>query len=272
MTTTSLNTKRPDWNLAQRIFFRFFFVNFILYILPFPASFIPGLGYLIPYYADVMQAITIWFGQDVFGITDVIDATPNGSGDRLYNYVSMFTNLVIAAFASIVWSAADFKRKSYHKLLTLLTIYVRYYLAMNLVSYGFSKVFTNQFSELSMSDYLTTYGESSPIGLLWNLMEFSDAYTIFSGLAEVIPGILLLFRRTTLFGAVLTAGVMLNVFMLNMCFDVPVKLFSGHLLLMVVFLVVLNWRRLVNLFILNNPVEKKKISNYFLLRKWFLRL
>lgn len=270
MTVTTSIADSPDWNLAQRIFFRFFCVYFILYIFPFPASFIPGLGYFIPFYMDLTEAITLWFGTTVFGVTDTIDSASNGSGDRLFNYISMFTNLIIALIATAIWSAIDFKRKSYHKVLTLLTIYIRYYLAMNLLSYGFSKIFTNQFSELGLSDYLKTYGESSPMGLVWNLMEYSDMYTIFSGLAEVVPGLLLLFRRTTTFGAVLAAGVMLNVFMLNMSFDVPVKLFSGHLLLMSIFLVTLDWHRIANLFILNKPVAKKQISNYFSLRKWHI--
>ena len=47
----------------------------------------------------------------------------------------------------------------------------------------------------------------------------------------MIPGLLLLFRRTSLVGAALGAGVMAYVFLLNLSFDVPVKLFSGHLLL-----------------------------------------
>ncbi|MGJ8666162.1 MAG: DoxX family protein [Patiriisocius sp.] len=265
---TSSISEKPNFNLAQRIFFRFFFVYFVLYIIPFPASYIPGVSQIVPFVMEIFTNISLWFGEHVFGISDEIDPTPGGSGDRLFNYVQMFTYLIIAVVATVIWSIVDFKRKNYHKLLTIFTVFLRYYLASILLSYGFSKVFLNQFSELSLGDLVTPYGDSSPMGLIWNFMEYSDAYTIFSGLAEVVGGLLLLFRRTTTLGALVSAGVMLNVFMMNMSFDVPVKLFSGHLLLISVFLLLLDSKRVIYFFILNKPTEKKQITNYFSLRKW----
>ena len=45
---------------------------------------------------------------------------------------------------------------------------------------------------------------------------------------------LLLWRRTTLIGALLLAGVLVNIVLLNFCYDVPVKLFSMELLAMTI--------------------------------------
>jgi hypothetical protein len=42
--------------------------------------------------------------------------------------------------------------------------------------------------------------------------------------------------------------------MINMSYDVPVKLFSSHLLFSSLFLLALDWRRLLNFLVLNRPV------------------
>ncbi len=57
------------------------------------------------------------------------------------------------------------------------------------------------------------------MGVLWWMMGSSPAYTIFSGSIETLGGALLLFRRTATLGAIVSAGAMLNVWMLNMCYD-----------------------------------------------------
>ena len=268
MTSESLHSTMPEWNIAKRISFRFLFIFFVLYIFPFPAYYIPGVSVISGYYSTMMESITLWFGADIFGITETIDSSSNGSGDRLYSFVSMYTNLIIAFIGCVIWSAVDFRRKSYNRLLTYLSIYIRYCLAATLLSYGFSKVFTNQFSELSLNDLLKPYGESSPMGLMWNFMEFSDSYTIFSGLSEVFAGIFLLWRRTLVLGALFTVGVMLNVFLMNMSYDIPVKLYSGHLMFMGLFLLILDGKRIANFLFLNKDVVAKKIMPHFKKKGW----
>ena len=71
--------------------------------------------------------------------------------------------------------------------------------------------------------------------LLWTLMGYSRPYAVFAGLGEVSAGLLLLSRRTSTIGALISFGVMLNVVMLNFCYDVPVKQFSSHLVLAALF-------------------------------------
>jgi hypothetical protein len=86
-------------------------------------------------------------------------------------------------------------------------------------------------------------------------MGVSMSYIIFTGAAEMFGGLLLAFRRTALLGALVSIGVMSNVVMLNFSYDVPVKLYSTHLLLMAVFLAWPGVRRLADLFVLNRRVE-----------------
>jgi hypothetical protein len=88
-----------------------------------------------------------------------------------------------------------------------------------------------------------TFGEASPMGLLWTFMGHSRAYTMFAGIAEVAGALLLLWRRTSVIGALIVAAVMTNVVMLNMSYDVPVKLFAMQLLLCALLIVLPHARR-----------------------------
>jgi hypothetical protein len=113
---------------------------------------------------------------------------------------------------------------------------MRFALAGVLLSYGFSKVLPLQFPRPLPSTLAEPYGQSSPMGLLWTFMGFSPAYEAFGGWCEVIPALLLLFRRTATAGALAACTVLLNVVLLNFCFDVPVKLYSSLYLAMALFL------------------------------------
>ena len=93
------------------------------------------------------------------------------------------------------------------------------------------------------------------MGLLWTFMGASPAYTIFAGACEMVGGLLLIPRRTTLLGALVCMGVLGNVVMLNFCYDVPVKLFSSHLFLLALFLAAPDLRRLADLLVFNRRVE-----------------
>src|SRR5262249_1942181 len=101
-------------------------------------------------------------------------------------------------------------------------------------------------------------------------MGASVGYNVFCGGGEMLGGLLLTARRTTLLGALVCVGVLGNVVMLNFCYDVPVKLFSTHLLAMAVFLILPDLGRLANLFVFNRPVEPADVRPLFV-RPWLNR-
>ena len=74
------------------------------------------------------------------------------------------------------------------------------------------------------------------MGVLWSSIGSSPAYESFAGCAELLGGILLIVPRTTTLGALVCLADMTQVFMLNMTYDVPVKLLSFHLILLSLFL------------------------------------
>jgi len=95
------------------------------------------------------------------------------------------------------------------------------------------------------------------------------ALYVFRGAAELLGGLLLTVRRTALLGALVSFGVLANIVMLNFCYDVPVKLYSAHLLLMAFFLIVPDVRRLVDVFVLNRRTEPVPVRPFF--RRAWLR-
>src|SRR5271167_1627079 len=93
------------------------------------------------------------------------------------------------------------------------------------------------------------------MGLLWTFMGMSRAYSFFGGCSEMLGGLLLIVPRFTTLGALVTFAVMGNVLMLNFCYDVPRKIYSVHLVLMSLFLLLPDARRLLDFFILNRKIE-----------------
>jgi hypothetical protein len=258
----------PVWSPATRLLFRFAFSYLVLYNFPFPLDYIPYVDTIaLPYY-QMWKLLVPWVGSRLFHV----DATtlPNGSGDTTWGYVQVFCYLILALLATAVWSVLDRKQKSYPRLHEGLRIYVRFALCSVMISYGAVKVIKSQFPDPSVDRLLQPYGDASPMGLLWTFMGASTAYNVFSGLSEMIGGLLLAFRRTALLGALVSFGVLLNIVLLNFCYDVPVKLFSSHLLVMAIFLTLPHLRRLTDLFVLNRRVEAVE-PRPFLTRPWLSR-
>jgi hypothetical protein len=107
------------------------------------------------------------------------------------------------------------------------------------------------------------------MGLVWTFMGASWSYNVFTGAVEMIGGLLLTVRRTSLLGALVSLGALSNVVALNFFYDVPVKLYSSHLLAMAVFLIVPDLRRLIDVFVLGRRVEPIEIRPLF--RRLWLR-
>jgi len=262
------------WPLPRRIVFRFLFCYLLLYSLPESGrvtfvSMIPGLAFLSRAYVSAWHALVPWVAIHIFHLSGMVTTYfPTGSGDTTLAYIQNLCYLVFALLATLVWSLADYVRKDYRYLHSWLRVLVRYTLVFTLFGYGFAKVFPLQFRPPRFSQLIEPFGEFSPMRVLWSFMGASTAYIIFSGVAEVTGGLLLLFRRTTTLGAMVSFAVLLNVLVLNFCYDVPVKLYSMNLLLMAVFLLGTDLRRLLDVFLLNRPGAPADLSMPRFRRRW----
>jgi hypothetical protein len=259
---------KPAWGPGKRMLFRFVFSYFFLFIFPFPLYYIPGSEVVLGPYFTAWDKMVLWTGSHVFG--NPLTIYPNGSGDTTYNWVEAFCRLTLSVAAALVWTLLDRKRPDYVRLHEGLRVLVRYSLAAAMISYGASKVIPVQMPVPSIDRLLQPLGDASPMGLVWTFIGASAAYSIFSGAAEMIGGLLLVTLRTTLLGALVCIGVMSNVVMLNFAYDVPVKLYSGHLLAMAFFLAAPDLRRLADALVLNRPAEPSPMIPLFR-RKWLDR-
>ena len=238
-----------NWPLLKKIGFLFLFVYFFLYANT--QQFL-----LSEFIFPLWKKIVPWFAK-IVGHETPITIFPAGSGDTTYNYFEVLFFAVLSVLIALLIGIIDYKRVHYKTLLKWLTLLLRYYLAAQMINYGLVKLFYLQFSFPSAARMDQALGEFSPMGLLWTFMGYSKGYTMFIGALELIGGLLLLSRNTTLLGALTTFGVMLNVMMLNYCYDVPVKLLSTHMVVMSIFLIALDGKRIFRFFISNQRVEPR---------------
>lgn len=248
----------PAQSLASRVAFRFCFIYFGLYCLG--TQIITSL-LSIPN-VDIPDLVTFWPARSiVFGAARLfrVSNTPNfldtGSGDRMFDWLLVFCLLVIAAIATSVWSYFDRKRDSYTALTKWFRVFLRFALAGQMISYGLVKAVPLQMPFPFLNQLIEPFGDFSPMGVLWSSIGASPAYETFAGCAELLGGILLIFPRTTMLGGLISLADMIQVFMLNMTYDVPVKLLSFHLILLSLFLLAPDLPRLANFFLLDRTTE-----------------
>ena len=214
-----------------------------LFVLPFPVGLVPGTGRLAGIIHSGWEWAVARFAEYVLRIEPPI-FQPTGSGDTTWHWVQAALIVTLAVIGAALWSAVD--RKPRPRLTAALHTYLRYFVAAQMLVYGFAKVYAVQFRAPWIGRYDQTIGEMSPMGLLWTFMGHSRAYTIFAGAAEVLGGVLLVWRRTYVIGAFVVIAVMTNVVLLNFCYDVPVKLFSTELLGMAVAIAWPQLRRIIS--------------------------
>lgn len=195
-----------------------------------------------------------WVGCEVFGVEAVLHPD-SGSGDQAAIWVLVFCLLAVAAVGTAVWTVVDRRRPDYARLSAWFLTFLRLCVAGQMLFYGFAKLVPTQMPEPPLTALLRSYGDFSPASVLWLQVGSSHPYEMALGAVEVLAGLLMFLPRTATLGTLLGLASMAQVFLLNMTFDVPVKILSGHLLLMSLVLLVPQLGRLTNLFLLQRPAE-----------------
>jgi len=251
---TASTILKPQWSLFEKIGFRFSFIYFILYIIFQNNGAYPLWGVLMKLPTELLHKFIPWVGKNILNLSYEITTFTGGSGDTTYDYVLVFTILMLAVFGTVLWSVLDRRRINYTKMYYWLTVAIRFYVGLMLINYGLVKVIKLQFPEPGFYRLLEPYGESSPMGLAWTFLGFSKGYNLFMGIAEV-AAVLLLFRRTLTFGLIITLMTTANVMAVNYFYDVPVKLLSTHLVLMTLFLLLKDFKALCTFFFTKTAVS-----------------
>lgn len=255
------NHLQPDalWNLPKKIAFRFFFIFFLLFILIQNNGAFPLWGVVMSPFTELLHQFIPWVGEHILQLPEKITVFTNGSGDTTYDYVIVFTIFVVAVAGTLIWSLLDRNATDYKTLYYWLTVAIRFYVGLMLINYGLVKVIKMQFPYPGFYRLTQTFGEASPMGLAWTFLGFSKGYNLFMGIAEV-AAVLLLFRRTMTFGAVITLMTTANVMAVNYFYDVPVKILSTALFVMTAFLLAGNVEQLFRFFFSGEAVKLPKIQ------------
>ncbi|MBL7780948.1 MAG: hypothetical protein JNM22_07010 [Saprospiraceae bacterium] len=243
-----LTTKTGIGSFFKSFFLVFVSVYFILYIFPYP--FTEDVG--VHGYAYFLDPFVLWVGRTILGLTD-LQSTQIGSSDTTFIYVGIFVRMLLALAVALV--LALWKGKAFHsdRLFRWAYTYVRFTTGIFIITYGVGKMGNGgQFLYPTVAWMDAPLGNLSPMSLLWTFMGYSRSFSVFTGVFEILGGMLLLFRRTMVLGALVSFGVMLNVVALNYSYNVCVKTFSTHLLLFLAFLLMPNIATLWRLFLNNN--------------------
>ena len=260
-------TTSPLWGTPEKIAFRFVFIFFGLFIILTNNGAYPFWDIIFKYPTELLHRIIPWIGKHILRLPNDITVFTNGSGDTTYDYVIVFTAALIAVSGTIVWSILDRKNTNYETLYYWLTVAVRFYVGLMLIQYGLVKVIKLQFPSPGFYRLTQAYGDSSPMGLAWTFLGFSKGYNLFMGIAEM-AAVLLLFRRTLTFGAIITLMTTANVMAVNYFYDVPVKIVSTMLVVMTLFLLSKDIKRLFKFFFTGEAVSLPVIKAPEIQQKW----
>ncbi|TDG35755.1 hypothetical protein EZJ43_12090 [Pedobacter changchengzhani] len=123
------------------------------------------------------------------------------------------------------------------------------------MKYGLDKIALQQFSSPEANILYTPFGYLEKDILFWSTVGTSKFYNIALGTIEIIASAFLFFRKTRLLGFCFAIGIVLNILIINLGFDISVKTLSAFLLVVILFNLYPFIKPLYSLFIQNKLVQ-----------------
>ncbi len=225
-------------------------IYLFLYMFPFP---------FMMTFGKILDPIVFFIGNNVLNI-QIPDQFHIYALDTTYEYVKILVLFLAAFLLALLLQAPFGKRVKFDFIRDNTVLYARYFVGLFMINYGITKLCSAQFSIPSYTRLESSFGESSPMGLLWTFMGASKPYYTFVGFLEVFSGSLLLFKRTKTLGSLLTVVMMMSVTMMNLCYDVPAKIFSIHLLVLSILIGAGELKMVYAFFVLHSPSQLQPIQ------------
>lgn len=213
----------------------------ILFI-PFPFDLFPFQTRITDFLFGKLIGIT---ADGLFGIT--LKDTKVYS-DSISMYILILLLCFIAVFLSVLFERIRKRGMTAELLYSFVYKMGYYYLALQLLQYGLDKVFKAQFYLPEPNTLYTPLGQVSKDLLFWSSMGTSYSYTVFTGAAEVIAAVLIIFKRTRFLGLLAGFALLLHITAINFSFDISVKAYSCFLLLLSIYLLIPFINRLYQFF------------------------
>ncbi len=126
---------------------------------------------------------------------------------------------------------------------------IRYVLGLIMLAYGLIKILGIQFI-LPAQVYAYQLKELDGVTLTWAFLGFSTWFSSLVGVFELVPALLLLFKKTKLLGALLLFPALLTVFLINNAYGfLPyMRVFTGVLLVIDMILISAHYEKLIQVF------------------------
>ncbi|UOR06458.1 hypothetical protein MUN82_05020 [Hymenobacter aerilatus] len=236
---------RRPWKPWQRVLFRVAFPFFILMSLPSDLGWYKNLAsidWLHGHYRDVYDLAR--FSPSFF-----LKGGGEGGAPALLGYGNWFIALGLALLIGLVWTLLARKREEYEVLYYWLRVIVRFRAGIGIIGFGFTKVFPTQMPYPSIGLLNSDFGDMTAQKIFWLQIGIVPWYQVFTGVVELLAGVLLFFRRTTFLGAALLLGALGDIVFVNFAYDGGVHVYSSYFVLLAAFLLVQDVPNLYNLLI-----------------------
>jgi hypothetical protein len=149
------------------------------------------------------------------------------------------------------------------RILAISQTVIAYYLSLQLLNYGFEKLFKGQFYLPEPNILYTPLGMLDKDILFWSMAGVSYEFNMFSGIVQVLAGLFLLFNKTRLVGFLCSLMIFINIVAINFSFDISLKLYASFLLFLSI-LGVSNYipilYKIINLVTIKSEISRQKIS------------
>jgi hypothetical protein len=127
-----------------------------------------GIGIDAPWSAmrgliHAMRPPIEWIGTHLLGLHG--ESTQVGS-DSAFQWSALFCIAVLAAWATMIWTLLDLRRRRYDRLQTWVWLVLRLMLAAAMFYFGMAKVIPTQ-RPFVLNRLVEPYGNFSPTGALW---------------------------------------------------------------------------------------------------------
>ena len=206
--------------------------------------------FLFPLFA--LSLISLQWARVFFQFTEKIYIEEVG-------YVVAFA---VGLFFAVRWEVKKVQPDELERYRYWLQVVIRYVLAYVFLEYGFAKIFKGQF-RTNLSTLDVPLGEISGFQLAWRFFGYSYAYTLFIAASQLLSAMLLFFRRTTLLAAAILAPTIVNIVVVNFTHQINIEGEAVSLMLLVFYLLFVDFRRLNALFWEHSDIAKHHFPTYW---------
>ncbi len=168
----------------------------------------------------------------------------------LADYTDWGIALLIGIAGGLIWTVLDRKSKEYHILYYWIRVVVRYRAGIGIIGFGFTKLFPTQMPFPSLGLLNSNFGDFTAQKIYWLSVGIVPWYQVFGGLVEIAAGVMLFFRKTTTFGAILLIGALGDITFVNYAYDGGVHVYAFYFVFLGLFLLADDLPKLYNLLIL----------------------